>query len=535
MTPGDLTTGFFSGPLFSALGSLGPILLLFCGAGLGMVLIRLVADSNRAQISRLWTITILLLSAWLELHTQFSSDFMASMMHDPFSRFFRLVAVGGFTLLAIFLPPAPETTLVSRSHRRVLELTYPLILLSVGGIFFLSAAYDLLTLFIGIELCAIPLYLYYRGIVEISESEAQVDTTGDATDDSEQLRARFLRVFGFGLFSSLILLFGLAVLYGIGGETNLLQLRINISIVFLTYKKLGPGLILAIALISAGLASKLGLAPFHMWLGEFHASRRCGALPLAILTGLLSGTIAIARIFDNTLIAFSGDVMAPLDWAPALTTIFSVSMLLTVVVILREQSARRLLLWISLAQGGFALVGIMSASAAGLSGALGQIMFTVLALAIVIPLVERLAPEGARNQPTNGQISETRLSEITGLAYRSPLTAGTLILTLASIGALPFTGGFVARMGLIESALESQQWWAFTLIVVVSLAILYSVVRIILSMFRKPERDTEISAPHLNMSMRLAAVLTCAIIVYTGIEPAAIQEITAQAASVFGL
>ncbi len=518
----------------STLISLGPILLLFCGAALGMVLTRIVPESNRAAILRLWTITILLLSGWLELQTQFSSDFMATMMHDPFSRFFRLTAVGGFALMAIFLPPASDSVLATRSHRRVLELTYPLMLLSAGGVFFLSAAYDLLTLFIGIELCAIPLYLYYRGITEIAESEIKTDTNGEENNDSEELRSRFLRVFGYGLFSSLILLFGIATIYGIGGETNLLQLRINISIVFLTYKKLGPGLILAIALIAAGLASKLGLAPFHMWLGEFHASRRCGALPLAILTGLLSGTIAIARIFDNVLIAFSGDVMAPLDWAPALTTIFTISMLLTVIVILRERSARRLLLWVSLAQGGFALIGIISASTVGLSGSLLQVLFAVLALAVAIPLIERIESRETKTQHQNGRIAETSLSDLSGLAHRSPLTAGLLILTLASIGAVPLTGGFIARKELVESALDSQQWWAFSLIIVVSLVIMFSIARVIWSMLRKPKQGLTYTTPHLTPSMRLAAVLTCAMLVYAGINPAAVQEITVQAASVFG-
>ncbi len=538
MTDATIPAGFFTWQTLSALNVMAPTLLLFVGAGLSFVLVRFVRESNRAEISRLVTITILLFSGWFELQTPFSSGMGAAFLHDPFSRFFRLVAVSGFALLAIFLPSAAsksETHIYqSRSQRRVLELTYPILLLSAGGIFFLAAAYDLITLFIGIELCAIPLYLYFKGISHISDSAKTSHSTDDTTDCENGLRARFLRIFGYGIFSSLILLFGLATLYGIGGETNLLQLRVNISIVFLTYKKIGPSLILAIALISAGLTAKMGLAPFHLWMGEFHASRRSGALPLALLTGIITGVIAISRVFDNALIAFSGDVMAPLDWAPALTAIFTISMFLTVIIIIRERSVRRMLLWVALAQGGFAVIGIISANSAGLSGALTQTLFTILALAIVLPLIERMAPVGFENHNPDGQIAELEFSDLAGLARRAPLTAGIIILSLASMAAVPFTGGFVARMGIIESALASQQWWAFSLIVVVSAAILFSVGRLIWSLLRKPEFSVSPPAADLNMSMRLAAVITCVILIYSGVAPAAVEEMTVQAVSVFG-
>ncbi len=535
MNPVDATSSLLVWPSLASLSVMAPTLFLFCGAGLSFVLMRFVGDSKRSHISRMWTITILLIAGWIELQTQFSSQMGAILLHDPFSRFFRLVAVSGFTLLAIFLPASADNVKTPRLQQRVLELIYPILLLSVGGVFFLAEAYDLVTLFIGVELCAIPLYLYFRGITHIAETEASHGDTGANLEIANGLRDKFLRFFGYGIFSSLIFLFGLAVLYGIGGETNLLQLRVNISIVFLTYKKIGPSMILAVALLSAGLAAKMGLAPFHLWMGEFHASRRSGALPLAILTGILTGSITFLRVFDNVLIAFSGDVMAPLDWAPALTIILTISMFLTVAAILRERSVRRMLLWIALAQGGFVMIGVISANSAGLSGALIQTMFTVLSLSMLLPLIERMAPVGFGDWQSSGRIAEVELSDLRGLARRSPLIAGVLTLGLASLAAAPFTGGFVARLGLAESALDSQQWWAFSLIVVVSLVILFSIGRLVWSLFQKTEFAEKHSEPGLTMSMRLAAAITCAILIYAGVAPSVVEVLTVQAVSVFGL
>ncbi len=519
--------------LFSGLSSMAPTLLLYCGAALALVLAKVVPEQKRVEVLRLWTVALLLFSGWLELQTGFSHEMGAALLHDPFSRFFRLMSVGGFALLAIFIPttsmsPDAMSPDATKERRGMLELTYPIILLSAGGICFLAAAYSLLTLFIGLELCSIPMYLYFRGSAYVTKSEGAPETVAEAS------RARFLRVFGYGLFSSLVLLFGFAILYGIGGALELIQLRVNISIVFLTFKKLGPALILAIALITAGVTSKMGLAPFHLWLGESHSLRRSGALPLALLTGLMSGIIALSRIFDNALIAFSGDVMAPLDWAPALTAVFTITMFLTALVILKERSLRRILLWLAIAQGGFALCGVISASSIGLSGALLQTLFAILALAMAMPLLE-----GLEGLESGAQIRETMVADLTGLARRSPAAGAVLTLAFASLGALPFTAGFTARMDLFNSMLNTRQWWLFSLTVIVSLALLLIIIRLIWNMYRAPDSSADCSDMPLKLyltpSMRVAAAITCAIILYAGISPAAIEEITVQAVAVFGL
>lgn len=531
-----MTDNYFAfSSLFSGLSSMAPTLLLFCGAALAIVLAKVVPEQKRVEILRLWTVALLLFSGWFELQTGFSHELGAALLHDPFSRFFRLMSVGGFALLAIFIPTtslssslssmSSESSNATGERRGMLELTYPIILLSAGGICFLAAAYSLLTLFIGLELCSIPMYLYFRGSAYVTKSEGVSETIVEAS------RSRFLRVFGYGLFSSLILLFGFAILYGIGGALDLIQLRVNISIVFLTFKKLGPALILAIALITAGVTSKMGLAPFHLWLGESHSLRRSGALPLALLSGLMSGIIALCRIFDNALIAFSGDVMAPLDWAPALTAVITITMFLTALVILKERSLRRILLWLAIAQGGFALCGVISASSIGLSGALLQTLFAILALAMAMPLLEGLE--------SGAQIRETMVTDLTGLARRSPLAGGVLTLAFASLGALPFTAGFTARMDLFNSMLNTRQWWLFSLTAIVSLALLLTVIRLIWKMYRAPDSPADYSDMGLRVSMtpsmRVAAAITCVIILYAGISPVAIEEITVQAVAVFGL
>ncbi|HSG98502.1 MAG TPA: proton-conducting transporter membrane subunit, partial [candidate division Zixibacteria bacterium] len=399
-----------------------------------------------------------------------------------------------------------------RKEREPAPLFFSAALFCAGGLMFLASAYDIFTLFIGIELSVFPLYTYLY-------------TAATAQPDNEAARQRFMRVFLFGAFGSLLLAFGLAILYSLSGVTELIQMRVNLSVVFLSFRKIGPALLVAMVLCACGLGAKIGLAPLNGWLGDIKDNRPAGALPLALLGGAVAGLIGITRLFNNGLIAFSDPVMSPLDWPPILLTLFSLTVALAAVATLREQRLNRLVLWLVLAQAGFALIGVSLYNTDGLSAAFFHIFCAALAGALALSLLE-LCDTGD---------GEPRLESLTGFGRCQPLPGATLAIALLSLAALPLTGGFIARTALLEAALYREAWWALSLGLLATILLAVSVGRTLLALYRPHHWESERREPALSLSARVIGALTAATLIYLGIAPESLMAISRDVAQIFAL
>lgn len=471
--------------------------------------------------ARLLAATALAASAWHEVSNPFGLEAGDLLLHDPFSRYFKLTALIGASALILFYRQKPgrdNKTLESSSTVSAVDFISAA-LLSAGGLMFLASAYDLFAIILGVELAIAPLYIYLL----FSYQNYRHSNRG-----RWRLRTTALRVVSYGVFSSALLIFGIAILYGISGATDLIQVRINLSIVFLTHQKIGPALLLASTLIAAGFAAKMGLVPFHFWLHSLNSEESAfsapGAARLALYSGLCVGVIGVMRIFDNALVAFAGTVMTPLDWPPVLLLIVTITTTIAAAAAFRQENPRAQLYWLALAQGSYALVGALLHSEAGVQAALSQIFVVTLTLLVAYSLIENILADN----PAEGN-SENALK---GFGRSQPLSGLALAFSLASLGALPATAGFIARLDTAKAALNGQAWWAFVITAVTSAVLAVVSLRLIYRLYQRPSPEAA-PATGFSFPMRFAGAIACAAILYLGLAPDTLRGITQEVSRAF--
>lgn len=472
--------------------------------------------------ARLVSLLALACAGWIELNNTFGTGNGNPFLHDPFARFVILTAILCCALLVILFghyrrpgDAQPDSAAIDPMR---LNRFFAAILFLIVGVVFLSTAYDLITLFVGLELCAFPIYLLLF--------QRLADPEVAAGQEAASRRRATTQIFLFGLFSSLLLAFGLITIYGLSGATQLIQVRINLSIIFLTFNKIGPALIAAVALTGAGIAGKMGLAPFHLWLGRFRKSAEPRTLVLALVSGAIIAMVAVSRLYNNALVAFSDKVMAPLDWPPLFVTLLTLSAFLACVASFRENALWRIALWLALAHTSFLLIGPITLSATGIGAMLFHALSYLVALVAMFSILENMGHN----------CGELTLESIRGLGRRSPLVGGVLALAVASLGAVPFTGGMSARVFLAQEALRAGAWWMTAVLVTTTVVLLLVCVRVVIAIYRKADDSAPvISHITLPLSGRIAAAVAAATLVYLGVAPEALREIANQAASVFAL
>jgi NADH-quinone oxidoreductase subunit N len=296
----------------------------------------------------------------------------------------------------------------------------------------LAASSDLITLFVGIELLSIPLYV-------LCATELHRRTSLEAG----------LKYLVIGSVGSATLLYGLALIYGATGAMQFDAIAAAIS-----SDQVGlsdPLVLTGIALISTGLAFKASVAPFHQWTPDVYQ----GA-PTPITTFMAVATKAAAfgiflRLFDHTL------GLSQLEWGPALAALATVTIVIGNVGALAQRSLKRLLAWSSVAQAGYLLAGVVVGSTLGLQATVFYLavylLMNVAAFAVVIAR-ERVSEHG------------DDLSSLENLGQTQPWLAWPMTIAMLSLAGVPATAGFIGKFYLIDAAVAGDYAWLGVVIVV---------------------------------------------------------------------
>lgn len=296
---------------------------------------------------------------------------------------------------------------------------YPALMLLAGlGAMIMGAAANLIVLFLGLELLSLPLYVL---------SASQRDRLGG------EAGIKYLLV---GAFSSGILLFGMALLYGGTGTVSFVH--------FPTMPHLVPGLLAAgLALLIVGLGYKLAIVPFHMWVPDVYQ----GA-PTPVTAFMAFGTKVGAAAALLRVLAFGFALSA--GWWGILLGYFAVlTMLVGNLLALPQRDVKRLLAWSGVGNAGYVLVGIASHNIQGAEAALFYLLPYGLAILLAFGVVRVL--EG-QNPP--GVV----VQDLKGLAYRQPWLAVGFLVSMLSLAGIPLTAGFIGKFYLIQGALVADQW-----------------------------------------------------------------------------
>lgn len=385
------------------------------------------------------------------------SSFSGSVVLDSFSIFFKLIF-----LVAAGLAVLISDQYMEREGCNHGEL-YPLILFATVGMMLMAAGTDMMTIFLGLELMSISLYVlagFNRASIKSNESG--------------------LKYFLLGAFSTGFLLYGMALVYGATGTTRIAGIAAAAA------QKSAPETMLFIGmlLILTGFAFKIAAAPFHMWTPDVYEGAPTPITAFMSAGPKAAGFAAFLRVF---MIAFP---TMKADWSDILWILAVLTMTVGNITALRQDSVKRVLAYSSIAHAGYALVGFVAANLTGTTG----IMFYLLSYAFMnigaFAVIVLIGKQGEQNG---------NVQDFAGLGHKRPVLAAVMSLFLFSLAGMPPTAGFIGKFYLFSGALEQGYLWLVIIGVLNSAASVYYYLRIMVFMYMKPADEqfdwVKVSAP----------------------------------------
>jgi len=369
---------------------------------------------------------------------------------------------------------------------------YILVLFAAAGMAIMAGANDLIVIFLGLETMSLALYVlagFFR--TEIQAGEAS------------------MKYFLLGAFASGFFLYGVALIYGATGSTNLHKIGAAVT----AGAARDPLLLIGFALLLVGFGFKISAVPFHMWTADVYEGAPTSVTAFIATGSKAAAFAALLRVLLESVRPLQGE-WTWLFWALAV-----LSMTLGNVVALAQQNLKRMLAYSSIAHVGYMLVGVVAGGGLGTGSVLFYLLvytFTTAGAFGVILLLERGGEEAV-------QIGDTA-----GLATRHPLAAFALTLLLLSLVGIPPTAGFVGKFYLFGAAVRAGFIWLAVIGVLNSAAAAYYYLRIIVSMYmREPDGPPAVVAPSFAGALAIAVALWG--VIQLGLFPAPLFDLAQSA------
>ena len=386
--------------------------------------------------------------------------FGSMFINDPMALFFKVIF-----LVAAFVAIGSSFGVAERRIANHRGEFYGLILFSTVGMMFLSSSNELLSLYIGLELTTIPLFVL---AAFFKEDRLSVEAG--------------IKYMVVGALSSAFLLYGMSFLYGLSGTTDILQMKNNIAhLQSGNQGYIGLVPIIAIVTVMAGVAFKLALPPFHQWAPDVYEGSPTPVAAFLSVGSKAAGLVAFAKIFVNGLEPFHDPAMSPNDWGRLVGVMAVVAMVVGNVVAIRQHNIKRMLAYSSIAQAGYIMVGMLAMNGMGLAS-VGFYMFTYMfanmgAFAIVTIFEDRTG--------------SCQIASYSGLAKSSPFVAGAMSVFLLSLAGIPPLAGFLAKYYVFAAAIKmaavspdfSWLYWVVGIALLTSVFALYYYAYVIKTMY----------------------------------------------------
>lgn len=380
---------------------------------------------------------------------------------DNLGLFFKMLALGT-AIIAVFF-----STQFIRERGMALGEYYTVLSLATLGMMLTAAAVDLTALFVGIELMSISIYIL----------------TGFARTDKLSNEAA-IKYFLLGIFSTAILVYGMAWLYGSTGQTNLRAIGQVVS----TIEREGGGaassgwLMLAILLLIAGLGFKIAAVPFHMWTPDAYQGAPTPVTAFMSVGPKVAGFAATIRIMTEAL----GPAWT--TWVPIIVTLSILTMTLGNVVGVMQRSVKRMLAYSSIAHTGYVLVGLASyTSASGQQqNAISSMLFYLFSYMFM-----NMGAFGVVVWVQRQKLTDS-LESFRGLSSWAPAQAGLMMFFLLSLMGIPPTIGFLGKYYVFVAAINADLVWLAVIGVLNSAIAAFYYLRIIWFMyFEEPKAARE--------------------------------------------
>lgn len=410
-------------------------------------------------------------------------SFGGSVVLDNFATFFKMT----------FLLAAGLTVLITDSYMEREECNhgelYPLILFAVVGMMLMASGTDLMTIFLGLEVMSVALYV----LAGFNRANKKSNEAG-------------LKYFMLGCFSTGFMLYGMALIYGVTGTTRLYKIAEVVG--QMTLPSSNIMLVAGMLLMMTGFAFKIAAAPFHMWTPDVYEGAPTPMTAFMSAGPKAAGFAALIRLFLVALPTLQ------VEWSQVLWVLAVLTMTIGNITALRQDNIKRVLAYSSIAHAGYALVGFTAGNGTGIAGILFYMLsysfMNIGAFAIIILV--------AKKGETNGNVSD-----FAGLGFKRPVLAVAMTLFLFSLAGVPPAVGFVGKFYLFAGAVQKGYIWLAVIGVLNSAVSAYYYLRIMVYMYMK-EPTEEFEWVKVTAPVTLALIIAAAGTLIPGIVPSILLE-----------
>ncbi|MSQ23991.1 MAG: NADH-quinone oxidoreductase subunit N [Chloroflexi bacterium] len=399
---------------------------------------------SRVAILALATLGIAVSAAFLipaQLAGVPTSSFSGAFIQNGFTIYFKLLM-----LMATFLVLLGSGRFLAQAEGRRAELV-ALVLLTTAALMLLVSSTELITLYISLEMASLST-AFLAAWMKHQERSAEAG----------------LKFFLLNALSSAVLLYGIALLYGITGQTQLNGIARELV------GGATPALLLALALLLAGFGFKVSAVPFHMWTPDVYEGAPTPITAYLSVASKAAGFAVIVRVLQTALPGVQT------EWVGLIAILAAVTMTVGNIVAMVQTNIKRMLAYSTIAQAGYILVGVAAGTGQGLGAVLFYLAaYTATNLGAFIAIVEIADRTGSE-----------RTSDFAGLHARAPWLAFALAISLLSLAGLPPLAGFFAKIYVFWAAIQTGLGWLVLLGVLNSAISLFYYAQVIHHMYMVP-------------------------------------------------
>ncbi len=419
---------------------------------------------------------------------------------DNFALFFKLLFLGITTLVIL-----SSVDYVSKFARFQGEY-YALVLLATLGMMLMAATTELISLYIALELATISLCALVCFLKDTKSSEAA------------------LKYILLSAVASAVLLYGMALVFGFTGKTQLGEIAQVIQAMSPQTLLASPALILGIVLLIAGFGFKIAAIPFHMWVPDVYEGAPTPITAYLSVASKAAGFAIILRVFYS---AFGLPQWLSLDWGLVFAVLAAIGMTIGNVVAIPQTNIKRMLGYSSIAQAGYLMVGLATVGfspAADILGRSGVLFFLAsYALTNMGAFIAIIA--------ISNKLNSDLIMDYSGMFKRAPFLALALTLSLISLIGMPPAAGFMAKFYIFSAAVQHNLLWLVVIAVINSVISAYYYMRVVKVMWLgEPASEEKVPS---SGALRVALALSCLGVLLLGIIPGFMMKLAEMAASMF--
>jgi len=468
--------------------ALPEIFLAICG--LSILLLGVLQKHDSSTMCTMAVLAAFLITAALVMQSDTGLAYSGLFINDAFARYAKLLILAGGALCAIL-------SLDYNERQGIARFEFPVLMLfSTVGMMTMASASNLMTLYMGLELQSLAIYVL----------------AAFARDDVRSSEAG-LKYFVLSALASGLLLYGMSLAYGFSGTMEFARIADAVT----SPQGISTGLLVGIAFIVAGLAFKLSAVPFHMWTPDVYEGAPTPVTAFMSTAPKVAPFVVLLRI----MIVPFGHVTV--QWQPIIILVSIASMVLGAVAAIAQTNIKRLMAYSAIGHMGYALIGLAAGTEAGIRGVLVYLLTYVAMSAGSFACIIAMRRRG---------LAVERISDLGGLAKNDLTLASLFAIFMFSMAGIPPLAGFFAKFYIFLAAVQSGMWTLAVIGVLTSVVGCFYYLRIIKVMFFDP---AEPAFDPRSTSLSFVAYATGAFTLLFFIFPAAFIGAANQAAkALFG-